>query len=140
MQVVLDQRKAREDRLLSELAELRREEAVEVSRLRQLRRELAEASVSMESAHIGNVEARELERRDEHLKAKRDDVRLQEMTLEAVRARLETKRIEVVDAMKDRKVMESLRDRQEHEYLVGAARAEQAVLDDMASLRCARST
>ncbi len=138
LQTVLDQRKAKEDHLLGELAAVRRQEAAELVRLIRLKDELAAARAGLSSAHARNAPAEELGRRDEYLKTKRDDVRLQEMTLEAVRCQVEAKRREVVTAMKERKVLETLRDKQEREYMAAGARAEQTALDDMASLRHAR--
>lgn len=139
LQAVLDQRKAKEDRLLAELGELRREESAEVAKLAVLVRQLEQACEAMSDAHARSAPADELARRDEHLRAQRDDVRLQELTLEAVRERVEVKRREVVDAVKDRKLIETLRDKQEHSYMLEMARAEQRMLDDTASVRYARS-
>ncbi len=136
---MLDHRKAIEDRLQVEFGELKREEARELAKLIKLKDELDAARKSLASAQSANASVDELSRRDEYLKAKRDDVRLQELTLEAVQAKVEAKRREVVAAMKDRKVLEALRDKQEQEYLQAVARAEQKELDDTASVRHARA-
>ena len=138
LQTVLEQRKSKEDHLLAELGEIRREEAREAARLVALRDELASARAAIVDGITSNVGAEELERRDEYAKAKRDDVRVQELTLEAIRQRVEAKRAEVVEAMKERKVLEALRDKQERAYLAECARVEQNELDAMASLRYAR--
>lgn len=138
LQAVLDQRQSIEDRLLEELAEIRREEVHEAARLNVLRDELGQARTSIIEGLTHNAPADEMARRDEYAKAKRDDVRVQELTLEAVQARVEAKRLEVVEAMKERKVMEALRDKQESSHLLACARAEQNELDAMASLRYAR--
>jgi len=138
LQTVLDQRQTVEDRLLAELAELRREEQAEIHRLRALESVLASAERLLESALQENRNADEISRRDDYAKTMRDDVRLQELTLEAVQRRVEAKRVELIDAMRDRKVMEALRDRQQREYLMAQARAEQNSLDEIASLRFAR--
>ncbi len=75
---------------------------------------------------------------DEYAQALRDDIKVQCLTIEAVRERLEAKRVEVTDAMKARQVIEALRDKQERDYLTAIARAEQGALDEMASVRFAR--
>ncbi len=134
----MDQRQSIEDRLLEELAETRREEVREAARLNVLRDELGRARALIIEGLTHNAPADEMARRDEYAKTKRDDVRVQELTLEAVQARVEAKRVEVVEAMKERKVMETLRDKQESAYLLACARAEQNELDAMASLRYAR--
>ena len=138
LQTVLDQRKAREDRLQAELGELRRLEAEERNRLVLLRSRLRASIVAMEEMLRDSAPAEDLRRFDEYAKALRDDVKVQELTIEAVRTRVEAKRVEVVKAMQDRKVLETLRDKQERACLAEQARAEQIELDDMSSLRYAR--
>ena len=138
LQAVLEQRKSKEDHLLAELGEIRREEAREAARLIALRQELESARRAIVDGLAGNAPADELERRDDYAKAKRDDVCVQELTLEAIGERVEAKRAEVVEAMKERKVLEALRDRQEGAYLAECARAEQNEMDAMASLQYAR--
>jgi len=138
LQTLLDQRKAREEKLLWELSDLQREEMREIERLHALERILREACESIEEALCNGSWASELVRRDEFAKATRDDIRVQELTIEAVGRRVEAKRLEVVKAMQDRKVLEALKDKQEREYIVSMARQEQNQLDEMASVRYAR--
>ncbi|MCE5198759.1 MAG: flagellar export protein FliJ [Armatimonadota bacterium] len=138
LQSLLDQRKSLEEQLLAELGELRREEAAEVMRLHVLCQRLEIACIEIEDALKRNAQCAELAQRDEYAKTLRDDVRVQELTIEAVRERVEAKRQEVVKAMQDRKVLETLRDKQEQEYLQAIARAEQNELDEMSSVRYAR--
>ena len=138
LQTVLELRQAEEDRLLTELGALRREEAAEIDRLRQLRTQLRAACDAMEDAVAKNAPVVELARCDEYAKAKRDDVKVQELTLEGVRARAEAKRVELVEAMKDRQVLESLKNKQEREHILVQAGLEQKQLDDLASVRYAR--
>ena len=138
LQTVLDQRQAREERLLGELGELRREETREFDRLCRLKGELAAACDAVGEALRTRSDVGEVKRRDEYAMAKSDDVKVGELTLQGVRKKVEAKRLEVVEAMKDRQVLESLRDRKEREHVLAQARAEQKQLDEMASLRYAR--
>lgn len=138
LQTLLDQRKAREDQLLQELGELRREEAAEVERLHMLEVRLKRTIDEIEHAIERSAKAAEMFRLDEFAKATRDDIRFQELTIEAVRERVEKKRLQVVKAMQDRQVLEALRDKQEREYTLAAAREEQKQLDEMAAVRYAR--
>lgn len=140
LQTLLEQRQATEDRLLAELGEVRREEAAEQQRLGELVARLQQARQDVADALQGKADPRRVEVADEYAKALRDDVRLQELTLEAVRERVEAKRLEVVEAMKERQVLEALRDKQERGYLLAQARAEQNQLDEIASVRYARGT
>jgi flagellar FliJ protein len=138
LQTLLDQRRAREEKLLWELSDLQREELREIERLHGLERILREARESIEEALRNGSTASELVQRDEFAKATRDDIRVQELTIEAVGRRVEAKRVEVVKAMQDRKVLEALKDKQEREYIVSMARQEQNQLDEMATVRYAR--
>ncbi|MEN6358104.1 MAG: flagellar export protein FliJ [Armatimonadota bacterium] len=138
LQTLLDRRKSREEQLLAQLGELRREEANELERLNALCCRLDTAWLDVEEALGRNAPAEELCRLDEYAKTTRDDINVQKLTLEAVRERVEAKRKELVNAMQERQVLEALRDKQEHEYLMDIARAEQNELDEMASVRYAR--
>lgn len=138
LQALLDRRKAREEELLWELGEIRREEARETERLRRLEERLAGAQAAIEEGLRANAPIEEIARRDEFAKATRDDIRVQHLTIEAVQKRVEAKRREAVRAMQDRQVLEALRDKQEREYTLTAAREEQNQLDEMASVRYAR--
>jgi len=142
LQTLLDQRKAREEKLLWELSDLQREELREIERLHGLERILRKARESIEEALSslcsGGFAILPVVQRDEFAKATRDDIRVQELTIEAVGRRVEAKRVEVVKAMQDRKVLEALKDKQEREYIVSMARQEQNQLDEMATVRYAR--
>ncbi|MHB9037032.1 MAG: flagellar export protein FliJ [Armatimonadota bacterium] len=138
LQTLLDQRKSVEDMLLAELGEVRREEVAEIERLDALRDRLEMAWGDIEKALGRNAPAEELGRLDEYAKTIRDDVKVQNLTLVSVQERVEAKRMEVVKAMQDRQVLDALRDKQEREYLMAVAKAEQNELDEMASVRFAR--
>jgi flagellar protein FliJ len=138
LQTALDQRKAKEERLQIELGEILREEAQEAARLADLLERLDEAVASVGAALDSNLPANEIAAADEYAKCLRDDVKVQQLTIRAVRSRVEAKRAEVVEAMKERKVLEALRDKQEREHVAAQMRVEQNELDDVASVRYAR--
>ena len=138
LQTLLDRRKSREEQLLAQLGELRREETAEVERLNALCSRLDTAWRDVEEALGRNAPVEELCRLDEFAKTTRDDINVQKLTLEAAQERVEAKRKELVSAMQERQVLEALRDKQEREYLMTIARAEQNELDEMSSVRYAR--
>ncbi len=115
LQMVLNERKAAEDRLQTELGEIRRQEARELERLADLRGRFEEAQFSIMRGLQERARGDELERRDIYAKSLRDDAKVQELTLEAVRERAAAKLNELVEAMKARQVLETLRDKQESE-------------------------
>lgn len=138
LQTLLDRRKSLEEQLLAQLGELRQEESIEIKKLNALCRQLDWAWEQSEKALKKNAPVEEINRLDEYAKTTQDDIKLQQLTLEAVRERVESKRQEVVKAMQDRQVLEALKEKQEQEYLMAIARAEQNELDEMASVRYAR--
>lgn len=135
---MLEHRRFEENRLKVELAEVMREEARERSRLARLISELESSKKALLDSLSRGVPASELELLDEYVKTKRDDVRVQQLTVESIRDRVESKRREVLEAIRRRKLLESLRDKQEKRYLYEAFRAEQKELDDTATVRFAR--
>lgn len=138
LQTLLDQRKAKEDRFLLELGEIRREEALELARLAELESHKVITLERYNVARSQHCDVTTLGHYDSYLQTLRDDIKVQHLTIEAVRERFEAKRVEVTEAMKERKVIETLRDKQEREYISAQLRAEQNALDEMASLRFAR--
>ncbi len=139
LQTLLDQRKSTEEVLQAELGKLLYEELVEMERLGELKIRLEQAWQRFDALSAdSHTTAEAFEICDRWAKALRDDIKVQMLTIEAVRRRIDEKRAEVAEAMKQRKVIETLRDRQEHEYIIEQTRAEQNALDDIASLAYAR--
>lgn len=138
LQTLLDQRRRREDVLQVELGEIIREEAKELERLAEIESRMAELQSRRARLERRNAAVELL--MDEYAQALRDDIKVQHLTIEAVRRRLEAKRAEVVEAMKARKLIEALRDKQERDYMLAIARAEQSALDEVAALKHARAT
>lgn len=138
LQTLLNQRLAKEELLLAELAVVRREEQEEIEHLNRLAKQLILACDAIEASLENGANLDELNRGDEYAKTMRDDIRVQELTIEAVQDRVENKRLEVVEAMKERQILEALRDKQEQAYILENNRAEQNAMDEMSSLRYSR--
>ena len=136
LQTLLEQRQSIEDHLLTELGDLRQEEAREQQSLEDMQGKLAETWETL--ATMKRPDAQTLECFDHFAQTLRDDIKVQKLTIEGVQARVEAKRVELTEAMKQRKVIEALRDKQERAYIDAAQRAEQSTLDEMSSLRFAR--
>ena len=140
LQTLLDQRKSILDMLQAELGEIRREEAAELAYLGELRMRLDQGLAMVEAGLSGSASPVEVVQLDEYANALRDDIKVQQLTIEAIRVRVEAKRVEVAEAMKQRKVIEALRDRQERDYVSAQMRAEQNALDDLAALAYSRGS
>ncbi len=137
LQTLLDQRLAHEEQLLAELGELQREEAREVEKLRVMQFRLADVCQQIQK-EIADSNLGEVSRLDDFANALRDDITIQELTIQAIHERVEAKRLELIEAMKERKVLEALRDKQQEEYIKAQMKAEQNEMDEMASVRYAR--
>ncbi|MDH7602697.1 MAG: flagellar export protein FliJ [Armatimonadota bacterium] len=122
-----------------ELVELMREEAQERARLAELMHQLETSRQMLVSRLQNGGDVSELVQLDDYVKTKTDDVNVQRLTVEAVRERVEAKRAEVLEAMKRRKLLQALRDKQERMHTYECARVEQNELDNDTSVRFARS-
>jgi flagellar protein FliJ len=138
LQILLDHRKAREEELLSELALLRREEHDELVKLDKLNVRFAKARARYDEALQQCSDPGELSRHETYSLALRDDITVQELTVTAVRERINAKLVEVVEAMHQRQVLDTLRANQESAHIASEQRIEQDSLDDMANVRYAR--
>lgn len=142
LQTLLNHRKDVEQMLLGELAQHRLQEQSELARLDQLvsdrQRSWDALSHRMHAAEVTGASSWDLANGDEYCKALGDDIGLQELTLAAARREVEAKLAEVVEAAKERKVLEQLCEKQRREHELEAARLEQTQLDEMSSVRFAR--
>jgi flagellar FliJ protein len=85
------------------------------------------------------LNAEQMRDADAYISALADDMRVQQLTIDAVRNQIELKLAEVVDASKDRKLIEKLREKHYEKYRMEILALEQKELDDGASLRFARN-
>lgn len=139
LQAVLEHRRFQEDQLKVELAELMRNEARERTKLEELKRELEASRQILADKLQSGSDILELALLDEYVKTLRDDVGVQCLTVEAIGRQVDGKRSEVLEAMKRRKLLQALRDKQERAHLYESARVEQSELDNQTSVRFART-
>jgi flagellar FliJ protein len=138
LQTLLDRRRAQEEEILIELSAIQNELSSEIDKLEKLKDLSTEAFNQLAQGLKQSVDAVETMRRDDYASATLDDIVVQKLTIKSVRKRLEAKLNEVVEAMKERKVLESVRDKQETQHWLIQRRAEQQSLDEIASVRYAR--
>ncbi len=135
LQSVLQHNRQIEDDRKLELAEIEAERTEMELRLIALDLERERVRSAIKAAMYGNVDvdavARGL-RHSEWLDARRLETLA---ALEALNGRIEAKRQEVVEAMRDRKALEQLRDRDLALYDAEQAHAEQTLLDEMGTSR-----
>lgn len=139
LQVLLNHRRDVEQMLLGELAVLQREKQLELQKLSDLKVAQEKSWEALVHLAAHGASPWDLANGDEHCRALGDDIGLQELNVAAAQRKVDEKLIEVIEAAKERKVLEQLCDKQRREFELAAARAEMNELDEMASVRFARS-
>lgn len=134
LQKVLDYRKTIEDSLLGELAALRALREREIIRLKDMA-QAKDLFLQKMREHLQSVNPEEIRQSYNYLQRLREQVAMQEMRVREVAAQEDRKVAEVVEAAKNRKAMERLREYKLTEYKQKAAHQEQKFLDDIASIR-----
>jgi flagellar FliJ protein len=138
LQAVLDVRKSREERLLMEFVEETRRLTEETNRLHLLRREMDGALDRLRNLKEKTVGAPEMEMRLIHIRDCRRRVREQESAVDLREREVRERREGLLAAMKERKVVEILRDRHVAEGKKNEEAREQAAQDERAVIRSRR--
>lgn len=134
LQRVLNYRETVEDALMTELAAITHEYELETGRLHHLRRSLNAFRDGMkEKLDQGDPEA--IRQSQNYLQVLLERVERQRLVVEQVGRRKEEKTCEVVEASKDRQVLDRLREIKAGEHRVEILADEQKFLDDLAGMR-----
>jgi flagellar export protein FliJ len=136
LQSVLNFRVNREEMLRNELGRLQADELAARNFLDELRAEsdrtMADTAALLEA---GRVDIAAVEQGFIYAEAVTAAIGAQLGIVQEASAKVEAKRVEVVKGMQDRKILEKLKQRHERAYDQWATRAEQAVVDDMVTVR-----
>jgi flagellar protein FliJ len=134
LQRVLDYRKTMEDMLLGELGAIRAEYERESARLEDM--SMASCRYSLElKRHLADGDPDEIRLAYGYLEHLGEQMAAQQEMLRGISRKKEQKTTEVVEASRDRKVMERLKDYKVIEHRQDAEREQQKFLDDVASIR-----
>lgn len=135
LQSVLEQRKNAEDRLQKELAHLDRQLQAQKAALNDLRARRSQCSRSLQQSQCKGISIGDariymsfLERTDRKIEAAVE-------ALNQLRAQHHQKRLQVLEAVKQRKAMEKLKERKYRQWRKAQNRREQAQLDEAAVAR-----
>ena len=131
LQTVLEHRESIEQRLLGELAALRRAEHLEKVKLEELKAAHENACNELSELACSGANPWELSNADDHCQALSDDIKVQQLSVEAAHRANEAKLVEVVDAARNRKILEQLRDKQKLEYETAAAKLDQSEIEEI---------
>jgi flagellar FliJ protein len=136
LQPVLNLRANKEEMVRLELGRLQAEELVARKLLEELRAE-SERGLYETAALLsgGKVDMAAVEQGFVYAEAVTAASGVQIGIVHEAEAKVEAKRAEAVDAMRDRKVLEKLKQRHERAYDEWATRVEQTLIDDMVTVR-----
>lgn len=135
LQALLDFRIRKEDELKRRLGELERMIQTEQETLAKLERSLQEAGArcdELESSDLDMERARLYRGFYTWLSSRIED---QQQVIAELEEELQSQRDRVVEAMRERKIVQSLRDSQFEQFRLDELRREQAFLDDLATSR-----
>ncbi len=138
LQSLLDHRISIEEMRLMELARLRMEEDAQRARLSALRASQRASWQALLDLSASMADSAALAHAAEHCEAMGDDVRLGELNVQAACRNMELKLAEAIEASRERKLIEQLRDKRRREHELEQMRIEQNELDDMTTIRYAR--
>jgi flagellar FliJ protein len=105
----------------------------EKERLRQMERELQENIFLFKQALAALIVPQDIRRYTNRIELVKVWIEEQEARVKAAELFVEEKRLELVEAMKDRKALDTVKERNYEEYLKDEQRAEQAVADGIVS-------
>lgn len=135
LQSVLDARKVFEEKILREFAEKKRELEKEVESLLHMRKRRESAVVQLKGLKDQGVMAADVTMYFNYINRLVQQESMQEDIIHQMEKQVEMKRQELIEAVKDRKVMESLKERKWEEYYQKVSSTERKLLDEMAIVR-----
>lgn len=138
LQSVLEYRLNVEEKIIGEYSEIRRRLEMEKDLLKALIEEREGMLNELRQVKSTNLRAQDIASRVSYIEA----IRLKELNqtnvIHEVAGLVESKRKELVEAVKKRKVLENLRDRQSEEYRKNMSDLEQKNSDEMSVLKFGR--
>ncbi|MEN6370671.1 MAG: flagellar export protein FliJ [Armatimonadota bacterium] len=138
LQRVLDYRQTIEDKLLAELAAVQAEHERELVKLEDMKHELSRFREKMK-VELSQGSADEIKESYNYLQQLTKQVLAQQLVVSNVKEKKDQKTLEVVDAAKERKALERLKEYKVADYKKEADRQEQKFLDEIAGIRFGRT-
>jgi len=135
LQSVLDYRLNIEEKILNEFSELKRE----LDRLKAMLEELKSERENM-VAGLRNMQSQTIKAHDissilVYVDRLRESEKQQKQVIQQIMEAVDKKRQELVEAVKNRKIMENLKDKQKEEYIKDVNDTEQKDSDEMSVLK-----
>ncbi len=137
LEKVLEVRRRKEEEKEKELASLKKELRREEEFLEKLRKEtslIAERIGAFQKVDDESLNLEELRREYDYLEVLRNKITRHLNTVEKLMIKIEEKRKELIEASKERKIMEKLKDKQYRKFRSEEERKERKVLDEIGTL------
>ncbi len=138
LQSVLEYRKNIEEKIQNEFSGTKRELDAQKSRMKSLIKERAYLIAEMRNMQDKPVPADDFAVQFSYVKQVRENEKIQKIVIRNAKEQVESKRKELLEAVKKRKIMEKLKERHTEEYNSNLRNAEQKSSDEMSVLKFGR--
>lgn len=138
LQTVLDYRKNIEERILNAFSEKKRELEMEEIKLQNMIEEKSFIIGQLREMQNQSLHIDDIARHVSYIERIRENEKKQNMVIAQASRQLEAKRMELLEAVKKRKVIEMLKDRHAEEYANAERALEQKKSDEMAVVKFGR--
>ncbi len=138
LQSVLEYRINMEEKILNEFSEKKRELDMERTRMKFLVKQRATLIAELRTMQDKSLPADDFAIYISYVKQVRENEKKQKIVIHQVKEQLESKRKELVEAVKQRKIMEKLKQQHMEEYNNNLRNLEQKASDEMSVLKFGR--
>ncbi len=138
LQKVMDIREETERQRMLALADSKQHMLREEHLLKQCKNHLEDCLIHIDKLQsAGRMAPGELQMQYKYLQKLKHDIERQKIALAVARQAMEKKRLELLEASQDRKVMDNLKARRYTSYIAETEKSEQAIMDDLSINRYA---
>ena len=135
LQSVLDYRLNIEEKILNEFSELKRELDRQKAMLEELKSERESMVAGLRNMKSQTIKAHDISSILVYVDRLRESEKQQKQVIQQIMEAVDKKRQELVEAVKNRKIMENLKDKQKEEYIKDVNDTEQKDSDEMSVLK-----
>jgi len=135
LQSVLDYRLNIEEKILNEFSELKRELDRQKAMLEELKSERESMVAGLRNMQSQTIKAHDISSILVYVDRLRESEKQQKQVIQQIMEAVDQKRKDLVEAVKNRKIMENLKDKQKEEYIKDVNDTEQKDSDEMSVLK-----
>ncbi|MCL6471318.1 MAG: flagellar export protein FliJ [Firmicutes bacterium] len=135
LQPVLHHRRKKEDILKKELADIKRVFKIEKAVLEELKQKLTRLHNDFRAKQQTSPDPAEAAAYSNYIDKVERDIEMQLIKLSEIASEVKRSQERLIEASKDKKILEKLYDKQYEEFQKEFARVEQGVIDELATIR-----